>query len=269
MEVPRELIRDEILAYLNEHMASLELPVPGKPYWIRGGLFELIRAGILIQIGYKAKDPERTFDFTFEVNAGGVLLSEYGRKFLSEQPSLPYFTESYLNRLREVADPGDELQAYLSEGLACLRSSLGRAAALLLRLAVEHMLNLLAESTERVLESNKAEKDKFIGEIRRAGVLIEKRTEVILNKLEFGQDLIPQSYFRDGVKHKFRATVHSIRSLGGKAAHISTAIQIEEVQDHYVLFTSTVYPLAMRIIEHQRDDLNITTELKTNARHKK
>lgn len=135
-----------------------------------------------------------------------------------------------------------------------MRSGLGRAAAILLRLALEHMLNLLTESIERVLESNKAEKDKFIGEIRRAGVLIEKRTEVILNKLEFGQDLIPpQSYFRDDVKHKLRAAIHSIRSLGGKAAHLSTPIQIEEVQDHYTIFASTVYPLATRTIEHQQE----------------
>lgn len=36
MEVSRELIREEILAYLNEHKARFVLPEPGAPNWNRG-----------------------------------------------------------------------------------------------------------------------------------------------------------------------------------------------------------------------------------------
>lgn len=214
-------------------------------------LTEFIRAGILIQMKYKVKN-QMDFDLEFDLSADRLLLTNFGRKLISGQSQLPYFAESYLNRLRNDYDPDEELTAYLSEGLACLRNGLGRASAILLRLAVEHVVNLLAKSIEKTLESNRAEKEKFIGDIRKVGVSIEKRIEVILNKLEHGQDLIPsESYFREEIKNGFRATLHSTRRLGGKAAHLASPIELEHVQEHYTLFASTIYPIAMKIIGHQ------------------
>jgi hypothetical protein len=215
-------------------------------------IFELIRAGVLMQVRLTPKSEGVNFDFEFNFNTGYLILTIYGVQFLVEELLPPYFSEAYLERLKKVSDPDEELQGYLSEGLACLRSHLGRASAILLRIAAEHMLNVLVESTQMSIKQDK-EQQKFKGKIRSAGIKIEERAEVVFKKLESSTVLIPDKpYFRNMISHRLRPAFHSIRDLGGKAAHLASAIQLEEVADHYTVYASTVYPIIVKIIEYQK-----------------
>lgn len=215
-------------------------------------VFELIRAGILMSARLIPRNEGINFDFLSSLDTSSLMLTDYGVRFLDREPIPPYYTEPYLERLRQTAEPDDELQGYLSEGLACLRNHLSRAAAILLRIAAEHTLNALMESTTVSIEQEK-EQQKFKGQVRSAGIKIEERAEVVFRKLESSAALIPnRPYFRNMVNHRLRPAFHSIRDLGGKAAHIASAVQLEEVADHYTLYASTVYPITVEIIKHQK-----------------
>jgi len=213
-------------------------------------ILELIRFGVLFQGKYQPKAPNQNFDFSFDFTHGTVMLTEFGVKFLADEQSPPHYsTKQFLERLSQYSEPDEELKTYLSEGLTCLRHHLNRAAAILLRLAAEHMLQQLIQSTEKAI-SQKAEREKFISYIRKAGIRIEERAEVIFRKLEASSALLPSSGYCDEVANRLRASFHSIRTLGGKASHTSAKIQMEEVIDHYSLFASSVYPIIVKIIEY-------------------
>lgn len=211
-------------------------------------IFELINVGILIQVEFKPQDPGRNFNFIFDFGTDFVMLTERGVRFLTEEPAIPHFAEQYLERLRQTAEPDDELKGYLSEGLACLRNQLGRAAVILLRLAAEHTLNLLIDSTMSAIK-NTRERSSLERNINRARINIEKRAEVVFRKLESKQGLAPH---KDTLTNRLRPAFHSIRDLGGRAAHLSAPIQLEEVRDHYTLYVSSVYAVIMEIIQHQK-----------------
>lgn len=211
-------------------------------------IFELIRAGVLIEVEFNPEGPGTSYDFEFDFRKGWVVLAAYGAEFVTEALVSPYFVEQYFDVLRQTAEPDDILQGYLSEGLACLRNHLGRAAAILLRGAAEHTLDLLIDST-KVSIQNEKERDRLKGKIRRAGIRIEERAEAIFKKLESAQGLVPR---KDAVTNQLRPTFHSIRDLGGRAAHLSSPIQLEEVRNHYTLYASSVYAITMKIIQYQK-----------------
>lgn len=211
-------------------------------------IFELINVGILIQVEFTPQDPGRNFNFIFDFGTGFVMLTKRGVRFLTEEPAIPYFAEQYLDRLRQTGEPDDELKGYLSEGLACLRNQLGRAGVILLRLAAEHTLNLLIDSTMSAIK-NTGERSSLERNINRARMSIEKRAEVVFRKLESKQGLVPH---KDALANRLRPAFHSIRDLGGRAAHLSAPIQLEEVRDHYTLYASAVYAVIMEIIQHQK-----------------
>jgi hypothetical protein len=208
-------------------------------------IFELIRAGVLINVKF---EPMGSCDFKFGFGRGWVVLTDYGAKFVTETLARPYFFEQYLDVLRQTAEPDDVLQGYLSEGLACLRSHLGRAAAVLLRLAAEHTLNLLINSTKASIQDAK-KRNSLEQKVKRAGMRIEERAEVIFRKLESEPGLVPR---KDAVTNRLRPAFHSIRDLGGRAAHLSSPIRLKEVSDHYTLYEYSVYAISMRIIQHQK-----------------
>ena len=210
-------------------------------------VLELVRAGVLLQV--KPKSARQGFSVEFDFGGGSVMLTERGIQFLAEEPPIPYFAEQYIDRLRQTAEPDDELKGYLSEGLACLQHHLGRAAAVLLRLAAEHALNLLIDSTRTAIKDAQ-EQSGFQGKINKARMNIEERAEVVFRKLESEQALVPH---REEVTNSLRPAFHSIRVLGGRAAHLSSPIQLEEVRDHYTLYASSVWAVIARIIQHQKN----------------
>jgi hypothetical protein len=214
-------------------------------------IFELVRVGVLIQVKFKPQDQRQNFNFEFDFGAGFVMLTEGGIRFLAEEPTPLYFVEQYLDRLRRTAEPDDELKGYLSEGLDCLQYHLSRAAAVLLRLAAEHVLNLLIDSTKGAIKNaEEQERSSLEKKINRARMNIEERAEVVFRKLESKQGLVPH---QDEVTNRLRPAFHSVRDLGGRAAHWSSSIQLEEVRDHYTLYASSIYTVIMKIIEYQKN----------------
>lgn len=211
-------------------------------------IFELIRAGVLINVKFEPERPGASYDFKFSFRKGWIILTNYGAKFVTETLARPYFFEQYLDVLRQIAEPDDVLQGYLSEGLACLRSHLGRAAAVLLRLAAEHTLNLLIDSTKASIQDAK-KRNSLERKVKRAGIRIEERAEVIFRKLESEPGLVPH---KDAVTNRLRPAFHSTRDLGGRAAHLSSPIRLKEVSDHYTLYEYSVYAISMKIIQHQK-----------------
>lgn len=253
-EIYQRLLSSGKVRYTNEHVNdSIEMHVYNAYYLLRvkflilEEIIDLIHTGVLIEVRFKL-ERALAYDFEFTFGAGWVILTDYGVKFITEKLVCPYFVEQYFDRLRQTAEPDDILQGYLSEGLACLHNHLGRAAVLLLRSAAEHTLDLLIESTEASIQSDK-ERDKLKGKIRSAGIRIEERAEAIFKKLESAQALVPRT---DVVTNRLRPAFHSIRELGGRAAHLSYPIQLEEVRDHYTLYASSVYATIMKIIQHQK-----------------
>lgn len=221
------------------------------PLYIKTVILEevlgLVRFGILIQVGFKAQRPGMNFDFEFDLGKGVVMLTEQGVRFLTEEPAIPYFADQYFDRLRQAGEPDDELKGYLTEGLACLRSHFARAAAILLRLAAEHTLTLLINSTLSLVQDSR-ERSSLERNINKARTSIEERAEAIFRKLESDHRLVPH---RDAITNRLRPAFHSIRDLGGQAAHLSAVIQLDQVIDHYTLYASSVYALVMAIIQHQ------------------
>lgn len=216
-------------------------------------IFELVRSGILIQVGFKAQRPGINFDFVFDFGKSVVMLTESGIGFLNEELVVPYFAEQYLDKLRQTAEPDDVLKGYLSEGVACLQNHLSRAAAVLLRLASEYALNMLITSTLAAIKGPQ-ERSSLERNINKARMNIEERAEAIFRKLESEQGVVPH---KDAVTNRLRPAFHSIRDLGGRAAHLSAPIQLEEVRDHYTLYASSVYAIIMAIIQYQNSLLKI------------
>lgn len=214
-------------------------------------IVELVRMGVLAPVGFTPEQERLNFNFVFDVSGRSVIVTEYGVRYLAEASAIPYFADDYLEQLRQIAEPHEELVGYLSEGLACLRNHLARAGAMLLRLAAEHSLNRLIESTEASLGSDK-QRQTFTRRIRKAGIRIEKRAEVVFRQLESSSTLIPDTkHSRNEVKNRLRPAFHSIRDLGGRAAHTASKITLEEVRAHYTLYTHSVYGIVVRIIDHQ------------------
>lgn len=212
-------------------------------------LYQLIRMGILLPVSYERLS-EMSFDLRFVPTSGSVTITQFGARYLSEEPIPPHFTEPYLERLRNVAEPDEELQGYLSEGLACLRNHLPRSSAILLRLAAEHILSLLIASTELAILDRQVPRDNFRRDLNRVRTSLLARAEVVFERLETMPDLLPE-YFLSELRNRLRPAFHSIRSLGNNAAHISAHIQIEEVAENYTLYASSVYSIIMMIISHQ------------------
>lgn len=216
-------------------------------------VLDLVRLGVLIQVGFKARRPGLSFDFELDLGKGVVMLTEQGIRFLTEEPTIPYFAEKYFDRLRQAGEPDDEIKGYLTEGLACLRNHFARAAAILLRLAAEHTLTLLISSTLAAIQTPR-ERSSLEQNINKARMNIEDRAEAIFRKLESDQRLVPH---RDTVTNRLRPAFHSIRDLGGRAAHLSAIIQLDEVTDHYTLYASSVHTVVMAIVQHQNSLLKI------------
>lgn len=212
---------------------------------------ELVRMGVLMPVGLNPTEPGLNYDFKLDVAANSVMVTEYGLRYLADAAAVPYFAEAYLEQLTQTTEADEDLTGYLSEGLACLRSHLVRAAAILLRLAAEHSLNRLIQSTEASLSQDK-ERERFTSRIRRAGIRIEERAEVVFRKLESSGTLIPDTkQSRNAVRNRLRPAFHSIRDLGGRAAHTASRITLEEVTDHYTLYVYSVHRIIAMIIEHQ------------------
>jgi len=209
---------------------------------------ELIRAGVLLPVQFRRERPGLSYEIRFEFRDGWVVLTDYGSRFVADEVISPYFAEQYLEVLRQTVEPDDVLQGYLSEGLACLRNHLGRAAAVLLRLAAEYSLDLLIQSTTNAIQDPK-ERKSLERRIKRAGINIEKRAEVLFRKLESGHELVQH---RNAVTNRLRSAFHSVRDLGGRAAHLSASIRLVEVRDHYTLYASSVYSIISETIRYQK-----------------
>ena len=229
---------------MNAHNAYYPMSVK---FLILEETLELIRAGVLIDVKFELERPGLSYDFEFDFGKGWVVLTDYGARFVTETLVSPYFVEQYFDVLRQAAEPDDELKGYLSEGLDCLRNHLGRAAAILLRLAAEHTLDLLIDSTKASIQDTK-KCNSLEQKVKRAGMRIEKRAEVIFRKLESASSLVPR---REIITNQLRPAFHSIRVLGGRAAHLSSPVRLEQVKDHYTLYASSVYTIAMKIIQYQ------------------
>jgi hypothetical protein len=213
-------------------------------------ILDLVHTGVLMQVKLSPQRPG-AYDFVFSCDTDRVLLTIFGQQVLDEDRIQPYFTESYLSGLHQIEKLDPTLEGYLSEGLVCLRNHLTRAAAILLRTAAEYTLELLIQSTLASLKP--AEQQKFKSDIRNAGTNIEKRGEAVLRKLESSAVLLPRGSNALGkVRCRLRAAFHSIRDLGGTAAHLASPIQPAEVTDHYTLYASSVYPIVVEIIQHHR-----------------
>ncbi|HEX6293066.1 MAG TPA: hypothetical protein VFZ66_28040 [Herpetosiphonaceae bacterium] len=212
-------------------------------------ILDLTRLGVLTLLQFTPKNQGINYDFVFDVRSDRIVLTEYGSRFITEASPLPFFSNQYLGILRQVSEPDDELQAYLSEGITCLRNQLARAAAILLRLAAEHSLDKLIDSTKLAIPTDQ-ERSSFMEKIRKASTNLQQRAEVAFQKLESSSGLIP-SQLDKSVRYQLRAAFHSIRELGGRAAHKSNNILLQEVTDHYTLYAGSVYSIVNQVIDYQ------------------
>ncbi len=222
--------------------------------YLREIIFEemmaLVRVGVLVQA--RVTNPEsRNWECFLLPDMSRIMLSEYGIKFVENIQAMPYYAEEYFARLRQVAEPDDELKGYLSEGLACLRNNLARAAAILLRLAAEHILNSLTQAiTDKM--PDEARKQEHQRKIRQAGIKIEERAEVNFKVLESNSLFLSNSPLKDRLNNELRPAFHGIRILGGSAAHLSNPVDLAQVRNYYTLFADGVYKIMMEIILHLR-----------------
>jgi hypothetical protein len=215
---------------------------------------ELIRMGVLVPLHLKQKDPVN-YDFGVALGGHSVMVTQCGLRYLAESSTIPYYAEDYFDQLRQAAEPDEELVGYLTEGLACLRHHLPRAAVIILRLAAEHTLGRLIESTTASLSEGK-ERKRFEGDVRREWNSLEGRAEVVFRRLEGSTTLIPNTqWWRRTVGNRLRAAFHSIRDIGGKAAHMSRPITLKDASDHYALYACSVYAIVAEIIGHQKSAL--------------
>jgi hypothetical protein len=170
-----------------------------------------------------------------------ILLTEYGVKYLESAVVLPYYAEEYLERLRPYGEVDEELQGYLSEGIACLRNNLHRAAAILLRIAVQRVLEL-------VLDAVALNTPNRIPEIERR----------LTSKNNIHQQIdayvFEEPKMESMLKHELellRNTMHIVVKLGSNAAHPSDkTISVQSVRDQYTAFELGIYAIAMRLLDY-------------------
>lgn len=215
----------------------------------------LIRLGVLIEV-WLDQDDSRYATNVWPGNQH-LLLTQYGRRFIDNVNVVPIEAEKYINLLRMVAEPDDELKAYLSEGLACLRSNLPRAAAVLLRVALEHLLDLITESIVSKLPSESRKKDHR-KKVNAVGNNIRDRIEVNLQVLEVNSEFLSDGTqagrnLKDRLMLQMRPAFHAIRDLGGTAAHPAENIEFENVKTHYDLFATIAYKISMEVIHYISD----------------
>lgn len=218
-------------------------------YLILEEIVECMHSGVLIELAFLARTRQATGSLDFRLGEGRLVLTEFGDRYVADALAVTHSTEEYFDILRQTKEPDDVLKGYLSEGLACLRHRLPRAAAVLLRLAAEHTLDLLVQSTEKALNSNEKASKSFqtrINKTRREG--LEAWAQTIFKKLESTKGLVPHSA---AVTNRLKAAFHQIRHSGGRAAHLSEPILPKVVRDDYALFANSVYTIVMDIIEHQ------------------
>jgi hypothetical protein len=201
-------------------------------------MMALVRMGVLAQARVVNPD-SRNWECFMLPDSSRIMLSEYGIKFIENAQTTPYYIEEYFARLQQVAEPDDELKGYLSEGLACLRNNLARAAAILLRLAAEHILNLLTQAIIDKMPDEKR-KQEHQQKIRQAGIKIEERAEVNFKVLDSNSLFLPNSPLKERLNNELRPAFHGIRILGGSAAHLSNPVDIAQVRNYYTLFADGV-----------------------------
>jgi hypothetical protein len=223
-------------------------------------IMELIRAGILLRVNLGTKLP--SYEVTFAPNQGDrripekIFLTEYGEKFIKNRLAIPYYAERYITRLAQVAEPDEELKGYLLEGFACMRAELPRAAAIILRLAAEHMLEKLIQSTVASIEESR--RTEFESKIRSYKVRIEARADTLFKRLESDERLRPPEPLKGAMSNQLVPAFHVIRDLGGRAAHLSEVIQMEDVRDAYSLFGNSVYKVIIGVVTYHNNLLPLT-----------
>lgn len=170
-----------------------------------------------------------------------ILLTEYGVKYLESAVALPYFAEEYLERLRPYGEVDEELQGYLSEGLACLRNNLPRAAAILLRVAVQCVLELIVDAVAQNMpdqipniESRRNNKNNIHQQIDAYVFEVPRMNSTQKNELQL-----------------LKSMMHIVVKLGADAAHPSNiTISMGSVRDQYTAFERGIYAVAMRYVDY-------------------
>jgi hypothetical protein len=210
----------------------------------------LIRLGILVELWLDAD--MGGYGVYVKPGKQHIILTEEGKRFLDAVNPLSFEAYQYLNWLRQTAEPDDELQAYLSEGLACLQSNLPRAAAVLLRVALEHILTLLNNVIVNNLPDDKSKKEHW-ARINRHRGNIEDRAEEIFKVLTSSTLFLGNQnahQLRNNLDTLLRPTFHAIRILGGDAAHPKSILEFSYVKIHYDLFATVVFKTSMEIINY-------------------
>ncbi|MBZ0317910.1 MAG: hypothetical protein K8L91_15925 [Anaerolineae bacterium] len=220
--------------------------------YIQGLIFEeviaLAQQGIIMFARIEPDQIQWTGKYTFDPNH--ILVSEYGLKILADHHAMPYFADDYINLLGQIAPLDDELRGYLGEGLSCLHHSLPRAAILLLRLPCEHVLQQLINAIVTKLPDD-AKKNSFKSKINKASTNLAHRANVIFDQLESDSALLAnETHLKDRLKNELKPTFHTIREFAGNAAHRNVPIDRHQVRHFYGAFASTIYPVAMKIIQY-------------------
>ncbi len=209
----------------------------------------LIRMGVLMEGRFVTRN-QQIYDFIPQREVNCVLLTDFGVRYVMNAQTVPYEASQYLAWLRRTAPPDEELEAYLSEGLACLEHHLARAAAVLLRLAAEHILDLLSDTIlSKLPDENRRDGFRKKHNAARNSNNIEQRANVIFTTLDSDPLFVANNrHLQSRLNNELKPGFHGIRELGGGAAHLRTAIDLEQVRSYYHQFAEQVYKISMQII---------------------
>lgn len=213
-------------------------------------IFEFIRLGIVLPVKFK-RESQQNFEVTPHSNFEHIILSDYGAKYIEDSQVIPYYAEKYIDLLKHTGNPDEELITYLAEGLTCLQNQLGRAAAVLLRLSTEHTLGKLEEALQQKLIE--PQKEEFTRKIK-SKRMFEDRIELLIDDWMLKRpDILTNNGLKNSVKNQLKPSIHAIREVGNKAAHISQPMQLENIRDLYTLYANTVYRISSDIIRHWQE----------------
>jgi hypothetical protein len=204
-------------------------------------VFELIRAGVLIEAKFSLERPRMAYDLKFDFGQGWVVLTDYGERCMQENRILPHDPEGYLADLQRRCVALDlEVEVLARESLLTFQANCLVASVILIGAASERLIRVLFESYRDAYQ-NQSDRDRLDwGWEHGSRRSIVRKFEWLWQELEAKRtELNNADRLWDGAEGLVRATFDMLRTARNEAVHQNR--HFERIQANELLFLFVPY----------------------------
>ena len=202
----------------------------------------LCQLGVVMMMQVTEADPAHGF-VSMTGSADQLQLTQFGRSYIEEKQPQTYVGD-YLSYLGRGISLDLTLEGYLDEGMTCLHLMRQRAAAVMLWEALNYLIGCLEARLLAVsVQTTSSTYDTALSTHR------NDENQHLHRLFEWLEANLPDSQerLRIEVQHQLKASIYALWDLRQRA--MAPTLYHSEVRDHYVLFSSTCYPIIMRILQ--------------------